>query len=728
MSPLEATGTHPADEPVPEAQVGSASTGEPRIPLRLFSLKAGDTFAVADASGNILGENDGMFRDDARVLSRYTMSFGGTAPSLLSARMSQDNVLFISNLTNKPLPPLGGRSLEHGVIHIERSRFLFDRRMYERICITNFARTGAIVPLDFEFDADFLDMFEVRGVPRKARGRSKTPRVQDRSVCFSYVGLDDAERLCAIGFSEEPRSIAANRASFLFQIGYNASKVLHVEIGPDDRRVSEQRYRAAEARARWNMRAVRRRGATVRSKNHVFDDWIEQSRSDLALLTTELPTGPYPYAGIPWFSTPFGRDAIITSLQILWLDPSPARGVLAFLAAHQAREASAFRDSAPGKIMHEARKGEMAAIGEVPFGLYYGGVDTTPLFIMLAGAYAERTADLGFIEQIWPALERAATWILDEGDTNGDGLIDYQRAADTGLANQGWKDSHDSIFHADGSDPVGPIALVEVQGYCYAALRAMATLARRRELTGQDAFYQHAAESIRARTEAKFWMPDENYYALAIDGDGRACRVRTSNMGHLLYTGLASAERGGAVIRHLMSPSLNNGWGFRTLAREEARYNPMSYHNGSVWPHDTALCLAGMARYGERGAVVHVLDQLFQAAVRFEMRLPELYCGFARRGSGDSPVGYPVACAPQAWASGAAFMSLQATLGISIDGWKEEIRILRPHLPHGIETLEVRRLCVGSRIVNLTFQRIGDGAIVYSDAHFEGRVPVTFVA
>ena len=727
MNSLDAAGVKP-DEPVPEAQVSSASTGEPRIPLRLFALKDSNTFAVGDASGDILGESDGMFHDDARVLSLFRMSMGGTAPSLLSAQMSQDNVLFISNLTNKPLPPLGGRSLDHGVIHIERKRLLHRRQLFERVCITNFASTGAVVPIDFEFDADFRDMFEVRGIPRKRHGVSRTPEVGERSVRFSYVGLDGAERTSCISFSEKPEKIGAHNASFVFNLGYNSSVVLYIEIGPDESKVGEARYRANEARARWNMRAIRRRGATLRSKSHVFDDWLEQSRADLALLTTELPTGPYPYAGIPWFSTPFGRDAIITSLQILWLDPSLARGVLAFLAAHQAHETSAFRDSAPGKIMHESRKGEMAATKEVPFGMYYGGVDTTPLFLMLAGAYADRTADMAFIEQIWPALERAATWILDEGDTNGDGLIDYKRAADTGLANQGWKDSHDSVFHADGSDPVGPIALVEVQGYCYAALRAMANLARRRELTGQDAFYQHAAESIQARTEAKFWMPDENYYALAIDGDGRQCRVKTSNAGHLLYTGLASAERGVAVMRGLMSPLLNNGWGIRTLARGEARYNPMSYHNGSVWPHDTALCIAGMARYGERGAVVHALDQLFQSAVRFEMRLPELYCGFPRRGPGDSPVGYPVACAPQAWASGAAFMALQASLGITIDAWKEEIRILHPHLPYGIETLEIRRLRVGSRTVNLTFQRIGDSAIVYSDAHFEGRVPVTVVA
>jgi glycogen debranching enzyme len=705
---------------------GSAqSSGEPRVPFRLFALKHGDTFIVADANGNVVGQGDGMFREDTRVLSYLMLTLGGQAPALLSAGVSQDNILFTSHLTNRPLPPLGGQSTPEGVIHVERQHLLFNGCLYARITLTNFGPLEARVPLEIQFAADFRDMFEVRGMSRRARGEVLVPELGPNSVCLGYRGLDGVVRESCIGFSRAPQSLSARRAEFIVRLKRAAATSIYIEIaaelaGPPSR----DRFRAAAARARYGMRSERRRGATVYSPGRVFNDWVEKSRADLALLTTELKTGPYPYAGIPWFSTPFGRDAIITSMQMLWLDPSLARGVLAFLAVNQAEDRSDFQDSAPGKIMHETRKGEMAALHELPFGRYYGGVDTTPLFVMLAGAYAERTADLDFIASIWPALLKAMLWIEGDGDSNGDGFIDYLRAASTGLANQGWKDSHDSVFHADGSDPPGPISLVEVQGYCFAAFGAMAALAKRRGDEEPAARWLARAERLREATERRFWMEDHGLYALALDGDGRPCRVRTSNAGQLLFTGLPSRERAKRVTDNLLAGAFNSGWGIRTLALGEFRYNPMSYHNGSVWPHDTALCAAGMARYGERGGVVRILDEMFEAAVRFEMRLPELYCGFERSGRGDAPVAYPVACLPQAWASGSLFMLLQASLGLSISGWREEIRIEEPRLPTGIDSLEIRNLTVGKRVMNLIFQRVGSGVVAYSDQHFEGVVPI----
>ncbi|HYZ47464.1 MAG TPA: amylo-alpha-1,6-glucosidase, partial [Sphingomonas sp.] len=649
----------------------------------------------------------------------------GKKPALLSAALSQDNVLFTSHLTNRPLPPLGGQSLPQGVIHVERQRLIFEGGLYERITLSNFGPAETQVPLELEFDADFRDMFEVRGVSRAARGALLAPEIGPSHVCLHYRGLDGVVRQSCLRFSRTPRRLSDRKAEFTIRLRHAASTSLYVEIapGPGDP-PSRDRFRAAAARARFGMRSKRRRGATVFSPARVFNDWVEKSRADLALLTTELKTGPFPYAGIPWFSTPFGRDAIITSLQMLWLDPSLARGVLAFLAANQAKGRSAFQDSAPGKIMHETRKGEMVALDELPFGLYYGGVDTTPLFVMLAGAYADRTADLAFIEEIWPALLGAMGWIEGDGDSNGDGFVDYMRAAASGLANQGWKDSQDSVFHADGSDPAGPIALVEVQGYCYAAFRAMAMLAARRGDEQRSAHWNGQADRLRDATEARFWMHEKGLYALALDGNGRPCRVLSSNSGQLLYTGLPSPERARAVIDNLLTAPFNSGWGLRTLAEGEARYNPMSYHNGSIWPHDTALCVAGMARYGERAGVVRILDEMFEAAVRFEMRLPELYCGFERRGRGDAPVAYPVACLPQAWASGSLFMLLQAALGISVSAWREEIRVHEPRLPTGIESLEIRNLAVGEKRVNLSFQRVGTGIVAYSDQHFSGLVPI----
>ncbi len=455
------------------------------------------------------------------------------------------------------------------------------------------------------------------------------------------------------------------------------------------------------------MRRKRRHGGSLHCPPGPFQTWLEKSRADLALLITEMPTGPYPFAGIPWFSTPFGRDGVVTALQLLWLDSSLARGVLQFLAQSQARETSAFDDAAPGKILHETRKSELAAVGEVPFRRYYGGVDTTPLFLLLAGAYARRTGDLALVDRLWPALEAALAWIDGPGDSNRDGFVDYARTNSTGLVNQGWKDSADSIFHADGTMAEPPVALVEVQGYVYAARQAMAWLAERRGDIQRAQEWRRRAKELRAAVEKRFWLPDLGFYAIAIDGSGRPCRVRASNPGHLLYTGLPSPQHATRVVEQLLSAAFNNGWGLRTLADDQPRFNPMSYHNGSVWPHDTALCAAGMAAYGHRRAAAQLLSELFRAAVHFGMRLPELYCGFVRS-TGEPPVGYPVACLPQAWSSGAVFMMLQACLGITVDGLNGALRVDRPELPREIEHLAVRELAVGSHRVDVAFERRGD--------------------
>ena len=702
-----------------EAKVGDES----RTPARLFALKSADMFIVADSHGDIVGEGDGLFFRDTRVLSSLRVFVGGKSPSLLAAHLSRDNVLFTAHMANRPLPPLGGQSLPEGVIHIERQRLIHEGRLYERITLTNFAARGTVVPLEIAYGADFRDIFEVRGMTRAARGTLAAPQILDHAVVLSYEGLDGVTRHSAISFSDMPDTRTADRARFAIPLAREEVRSLYLEVGTDTARPSRERHRRACAQARVAMRRVLRQGATVHTSNPIFTAWMEKGRADLALLTTQFPTGPYPCAGIPWFSTPFGRDGIITALQMLWLDPSLARGVLSYLAAHQAQDYSTFRDAAPGKIMHETRGGEMADLGEVPFGLYYGGVDSTPLFVMLAGAYADRTGDFALIDQLWPALVAAMRWIEVSGDSNGDGFVDYARGAETGLANQGWKDSNDSIFHADGSDPAGPIALVEVQGYVYAAYLAMAALAGKRGEQDAAQSWRDKATALRQKIESGFWVGDKGFYALAIDGAGRACTPRTSNVGHLLYAGVPSAENATQVIADLLTPKFLNGFGIRTLATGEARFNPMSYHNGSVWPHDTAIAVAGMARYGERDGVVRLMADLFNAAVQFDLRLPELFCGFPRRGAGDSPVGYPVACMPQAWASGSAFMMLQSCLGVTIDH-RFGVRIDKPRLPEGVSELTIRNIDVGGRPVTLTFQRVGAGVVAYSDQHLGGAVPI----
>jgi len=681
---------------------------EPRSAIGRYALKENDQFLVADARGDVTGASEGLFRDDTRVLSRYLLHIGGVAPSLLRAGVSHDNVFFRVHVTNRPLPELGGKVTPEGVIHIERARLLWDGRLYERITLTNYGSEEVPAPLRFTFGADFADIFEVRGLRRAKRGRVLAPEIGDDMLLLRYEGLDRVLRACVIAFSVHPDRLTADTAEFTLVLAAHARLQLHLEIGPDRVETpNRERFRSAAACARVAMRRRRRRGAFFETEGNPFRAWLSKARADLALLTNELPTGPYPCAGIPWFSTPFGRDGIIVALQMLWLDPVLARGVLRFAAAHQAHEYSAFADAAPGKIMHEMRKSEMAALGEVPFRRYYGGVDSTPLFVMLAGAYAQRTADMELVDEIWPALQSAMGWIDGDGDSNEDGFVDYARARRTGLANQGWKDSADSIFHADGSIPPGPIALVEVQGYVYAARRAMAWLAERRGDREMAHHWRQRARILRSAVEDRFWLSEEKFYAIAVDGEGRPCQVRASNAGQLLYTKLPSPRRAALVTEQLLAASFHDGWGIRTLAENQPHFNPMSYHNGSVWPHDTALCAAGIAHYGNRRAAAQLLSELFKAATHFDARLPELYCGFARR-PGEPPVGYPVACLPQAWSSGAGFMLLQACLGVEIDSATRTVHVDRPQLPVELERLPIRGLQVADERVDLVFERVGD--------------------
>lgn len=671
----------------------------------LLSAKDGDVFLVADCQGDICGGVDGLFVDDTRILSRYRLLVGDKRPSPLSYGMSTDGAVFTFHGTNLALPPMGQRATPRGVIHVERKRVLFEERLFERVRCANFGLDEVMLPLAFEYAADFRDMFEVRGMVRPARGTPHPIRPTGRGVIFGYLGLDGVERTSCLSFSEPPWRLFENRAEFMFILAPGAHMDLFVEASatPDDP-PARDRYLAALDGARHSVRARRDRGARITTPTQDFQCWLEQSRADVALLTTDLPTGPYPYAGIPWFSTPFGRDGIITAWQMLWLDPSLAKGVLTYLASRQAAEVSAFRDSAPGKIMHETRRGEMAALGEIPFGQYYGGVDTTPLFVALAGAYLQRTDDTALISELWPALTRAVGWLEQHGDSNGDGLIDYARGADTGLSNQGWKDSEDSVFHEDGRFPATPIALAEVQGYAFAAWRAMGTMAERLGRPGGEAWAARA-EAIRARVEDCFWMEEDGFYGIAVDGAGETCRPHASNAGHLLFVGLPPADRAHRVTKRLLSAEFDSGWGVRTLAKGWVRFNPMSYHNGSIWPHDTALCLAGMARYGEREGVARILCDLFAASKHFAMRMPELFCGFAREG-GEPPIAYPVACMPQAWAASSTFLMLQACLGLTIDAARREVRLVRPTLPAGIDRLDVEGLDIAGCRVDLRFQRL----------------------
>ena len=425
-----------------------------------------------------------------------------------------------------------------------------------------------------------------------------------------------------------------------------------------------------------------------------------------------MADGFVPYAGIPWYVAPFGRDALITALQLLPFEPEIARGTLRYLARLQGTVDDAFTDQEPGKILHEYRRGEMATCREIPFIPYYGSVDATPLFVMLASAYLKWTDDVDFAREMWPAVERALAWMWAMGEAQGRGFLAYARRSPVGLPNQGWKDSHDSVMYADGRLAEPPIALAEVQGYQYAALLGAAAMA---EALGRDAevpALRARARRLQERFEADFWLPDEAFYALALDRDGAPCRVISSNPGHLLWTRIVSDSRAQIVARRLLQDDMFTGWGLRTLSSRERAYNPMSYHNGSVWPHDTALAAVGMREYGMNAQFLTLATGLFEAVLQFDdMRMPELFCGFPRV-AGYAPTRYPVACSPQAWASGVVFQLIGAMLGLRPEAADNQITLARPTLPGWLTWIEIRGLRVSKSRLGMRVLQGSDGAAV----------------
>jgi glycogen debranching enzyme len=526
-------------------------------------------------------------------------------------------------------------------------------------------------------------------------------------VVLGYRGLDGVVRRSLIHFEPPPTSLTAGTARLELPIRPQQESIVDMTVTCERGAAAPVvlRFDEARAEAQASLEHCNAWSCHVHTSNGQINAWINRAMSDLHMMTTELPTGPYPYAGVPWFNTPFGRDGIITALECLWLRPELARGVLAYLAATQAKEVIPEQDAEPGKILHETRRGEMATLKEMPFGRYYGSVDATPLFVLLAGAYFERTGDRSFVATLWPSIEAALHWIDHHGDRDGDGFIEYQRQSGDGLIHQGWKDSDDAIFHADGVQARGPIALCEVQAYVYGARQAAAALASELGHVDRAAELAHQADSLRASFEQAFWSEELSTYALALDGDKRPCRVRTSNAGHCLFTGIATPEHARLVARTLLAAESFSGWGVRTLASSESRYNPMGYHTGSVWPHDNALIARGLARYGLGEKALRIWTGLFEAGMYFDLhRMPELFCGFTQE-PGEGPVLYPVACAPQAWSAASVFLALQACLGLEIQATQNQISFTRPHLPASLGELRIHNLRVAGATVDLLLVR-----------------------
>lgn len=741
-------GFQDADAVLPQYHI-EAQTSLVERPLR--SLKYGEAFAVLDSYGDIgvLPGPEGLYFQDTRYLSRLGFTIEDQRPLLLSSVMQDDNGALSVDMTTPDIriDAHDETTIPRELIAIERTKFLFKGACYDRIGLRNYDSRHWKLKIGVTFDADYRDLFEVRGMDRPVRGKRSVQVASESEVQFRYVGLDEVVRTTSLHFGPKPHHIEPGRAEFEVSLPPGGRTSLFIRVVCESHRaftsapaaekvgedaaagLSQAAGSGAGARhpkglgegvifarayrdARRDLRQLTAGITTIISSNDQFNEAACRATADLYMLASRTPEGIYPFAGIPWYSTVFGRDGIITAMMALWIDPNFAKGVLRYLASTQAKAVDPAADAQPGKVLHETRRGEMAMLGEVPFRHYYGTIDGTPLFVMLAYEYYAVTGDIETIKRIWPALELALAWMNEYGDRDGDGFVEYARDTDKGLENQGWKDSHDSIFHTDGQLAKGPIALCEVQGYVYAAKNGMAKLATLLGHGDLAARLGEEALALRENFDKAFWCEAIGTYALALDGAKKQCAVRSSNAGHALFTGIALPERAASVAANLLSKDGFNGWGVRTIARGEARYNPMSYHNGSIWPHDNALVAMGLARYDLKPEASRIFQGMFDTALyQDQKRLPELFCGFMRRNQ-RGPVSYPVACSPQAWAAAAPFAFLSACIGLELQHDRNRIRLRNPTLPDFLEGVSIFNLKLGESRVDLRVQRYGSDVTV----------------
>jgi glycogen debranching enzyme len=674
-------------------------------------------FLLVDQHGDISPPGNcglGLFHDDTRILSHYALSFSGGRGSLLSSRSTEMFSLQVDlAITDRKF---GGDSWDpKNSIHVRRDLLLTDR-FVERVTVTSFLPE----PIDFEVTlsvaADFADIFEVRGWKREKRGQFLAPQTESDRLCFLYEGLDGREIRSRVIFGDVPDQIGPGGATWRCRLHPGTPQVLEWQVLPES--VPEE-VEALEGESFFDplpsaslYRQWRQECATWWSDLGGFNSALAQSVTDLRGLYGEVGGEEVIYAGIPWYTTIFGRDSIIVSLQTLPLNPRIAKDTLRYLARHQGWKEDSFTEEQPGKIMHELRRGEMARAGETPHVPYYGTIDATPLWLILLHEAWLWTGDDELVRELLPNAKRALDWIDRFGDRDGDGFVEYHRTSEKGLVNQGWKDSGDGVPFPDGSMPEPPIALVEVQGYVCDARRRMAAIFEHLGDLDRAGALRREAEKLRAAIQEQFWLDDTGTFAIALDGKKRPVRSATTNAGHLLWSGVPTDEQARRMSEHLLSRDMFCGWGLRTLSASHKAFNPMSYHNGSVWPHDNAIVALGLARSGQTKAMLPIFTGLFDVSAAFtNHRLPELFCGMTRERD-RAPVHYPVSCIPQAWASGAFFMLLQAATGIAPNAPARRLHVRSPQLPGFLHELTVADLQVGRSSVSIHFLREQNGTQV----------------
>lgn len=714
-------------------------------------LKEHQMYLVCDGNGDIAAHNiggHGLYSNDTRHLSLFSLEVEGTAPQLLS---SNGEFSFMTNLqfSNMSFRTFNGEDVQERTLSIRRNRFL-SGALHERLGFYNYNQTPVEFDVTLMFGSDFRDMFDVRGyAPRSSHGALSLSVESPNAIVLGYSGLDHLQRRTVIEFDQEPLKVdivepsstseepitlpgisgagdprteipirpPTARVTFRLAIAPNESRAITFQIVPvlDGAPAQEgaESLDNAFRVIRDSYKAWEEKCTTFTTDHEIFNAVVERSLHDLRLLSEETPDGYLPSAGIPWFSVPFGRDSLITALETLSLQPKIARATLCFLAEHQGKEVNDWRDEQPGKIIHEIRRGEMARLGQVPHGPFYGSVDATPLFLITLGEYLRWTDDWELGRQLRPNVEAALDWIDTFGDLDDDGFVEYLGRSERGNRHHGWKDSAGAICHEDGRPARQPIALAEVQGYVYAAQICMADYFDVLGDPSRAETLRQQASTLRTRFHRDWWIESEDCFAMALDAEKTPLSVVSSNPGHCLWAGMLDRDHAARLARRLARDDMLSGWGIRSLSSKTQAFNPMTYHRGSVWPHENAMIVQGLRQYGHDELALQVAEEIVDAAVRLPLyRVPELYCGFARdRQYFSMPATYPTSCSPQAWSAGSVFLLMQAMLGLRVDAATRTLH-LRPVLIPILNQLQVRRLRVGDELLDFNLVRGRDSVHV----------------
>ncbi|GAB63772.1 MAG: amylo-alpha-1,6-glucosidase [Candidatus Jettenia sp.] len=673
------------------------------VNLEKLVLKKNETFLVCDnrtdLPGRVSGEM-GFYFEGTRFLNELDVRIAGEYPILLKSFANED---LMADLTNSDI-------CQDGVVLIPRDSIIINRKvsvenalLVSEFTLKNFHIAPIRFSIEVSFGGDFMDIFEVRGAMRPSRGKLFPPEWQDGELFLSYQGLDNIDRTTSITLDPKPDEIEGREVRYWIELNPREEKKIRLTVkakAEEEKKSFVLLMPSFKNTTHNNFDQWVQSGCSITSSNELFNKWINRSLRDIYILNTHTPWGLMPYAGIPWYVAPFGRDSCITALELLPFRPELAEGTLNFLAHYQGKTFNTFKDEQPGKILHELRRGEMANLQEIPFVPYYGTIDASPLFLILLYQYATWSGNLSKVKKWWPKALKTLDWIDQYGDIDGDGYLEYYKESPKGLINQGWKDSWDSVFHKNGGLAQAPIALAEVQGYTYMAKLGMSSLAELFSDFDLAKRLQNEAKKLKEKFHNDFWMEEEKFFGIATDKKKELCRIISSNPGHCLWAGLIDSKIAEQVAQRLFRDDMFSGWGIRTVAEKEARFNPMSYHNGSVWPHDNALILSGLKKYGLNSYVDKLATALSDVSTFFsDCRLPELFCGF-RRTSTHGPTPYPTSCSPQAWSTGVVFEVLKAFIGLEGDAINNRVYFIRPQLPEWLNWIEITNLKISGKYLD----------------------------